>query len=96
LDETHTVSTFIYFNNFDKDKEMNLTDNNIKSEERLYKEKDMSKVTNFEILSPLSSTSNLLTSPVKSNHHGKSLVMPLQHYMYEDLSSSNQFIEKVY
>jgi hypothetical protein len=55
----------------------------------------MSKVTNFEILSPLSSTSNLLTSPVKSNHPGKSLVMPLQHYMYEDLSSSNQFIEKV-
>jgi hypothetical protein len=93
LDETQTMSTFIYFNNFDND--MNLTESNIKSECRIQNINDMSKTTNFQILSPVSSTSNLNFSPVKNSSHLKSLPMPLQHYMYEDLSSSNKFLEKV-
>lgn len=94
MDETQTMSTFIYFNNFDK--EMNLTESNIKSDGRIQNTNDMSNTTNFQILSPVSSTSNLHFSPVKNSSHFKSLAMPLQHYMYEDLSSSNQFLEKVF
>ncbi len=79
---------------------MNLTEYNIRTDEKIKEKENINQVISFDIVPVTMTTLAASNVPLNTSHrhntsYSKSFAMPLQHYAYEDLSSSNQFLEKV-